>query len=114
VFESLRTEDFCYGVSLVLRIMNFTTHKDEISLSNLSGYGHAILGATPNISFVSHKHVDNDMCAIEVSDHLGCVWTLRVTASRKFGGEDVRLLGSSAGDTAQTKGSRETNTLVQG
>ena len=65
MFESLRTEDFCYTVSLVLRIMNFITHKGEISLSNLSGYGLAILGAAPNISLVFHKHVDNDMRTIE-------------------------------------------------
>jgi hypothetical protein len=65
VFERLRTEDFYYSISLVLRIKKITTYKGEISLSNLSGYGLAILGAAPNISLVSHKHVDNDMRAIE-------------------------------------------------
>jgi hypothetical protein len=64
VFES-RIEDFYYSVSLILRIKDFTTHKGEISLSKLSGYDLAILGATPNFTLVSHKHVDNDMRAIE-------------------------------------------------
>jgi hypothetical protein len=84
VFERLRTEDFYYSISLVLRIKKITTHKGEISLSNLSGYGLAILGATPNISSVYQKHVDNDMRTVEASDHLRRIWTLGVTASRNF------------------------------
>lgn len=105
MFERLRTEDFYYSISLVLRIKKITTHKGEISLSNLSGYGLAILGATPNISSVYQKHVDNDMRTVEASDHLRRIWTLGVTKSQLQHGENVRLSGFSAGDPAQTEGS---------
>jgi hypothetical protein len=107
VFGSLlRTEDFYYNVSIILRTETFITYKGEISRSNLSGYGLAILGATPNISWVSHRHIDNDMRAIEALDNFeACMDPFGYSKSQVQCGKDVRLLGSSAGDPAQTEGS---------
>jgi hypothetical protein len=84
VFGSLRTEDFYNNVRIVLRIKISTTHKGEISLSNLSGYGLAILGATPNVSLTSHRSVGDDMRAVEALDHSRCKWAFMVTASCNF------------------------------
>ena len=84
MFGSLRTEDFYNNVRIVLRIKISTTHKGEISLSNLSRYGLAILGATPNVSLTSHRSVGDDMRVVEALDHSRCKWTFMVTASCNF------------------------------
>ncbi len=84
MFGSFRTEGFCNSVNIVLRIKNSVTHKGEMSLSNCSGYGLAMMGATPNVSLVSHRHVGNDMRAIDAADNsrrIGTLWSLQVATS---------------------------------